>query len=1029
MVVKVFCGEEFSDYEHEWNQFKEVRNLIEEKYANTDELIYILSNFRASNRQIDVLILTEKGIAILDLKSYKGEAIGNENGGWKVIVETGKEVPLKTNLFGQLKSQRFAFLDKLNLIHKEDFENIDENSLAKIQCWGYFEKGSSYDIEQIGRGVRKWFDVVSADNLIEKMRFLNAGYELLPKDMDAIVKGLHLKEYSFVKKDPFEIYYRQELNVFIAPKNWDEIYSKIKNSNIVTLVGEPRVGKTTTIVNIAKEIKKELGYEIRYQDKEKLQKLFNSRNDADKMEFSRLLNDNQIFILDDLFGVTEYESTLGNAWVKIIIKILESADVKSKFIIGSRIDVMDEFFSKNKELSYAGLSNIFRDSIIKLDFSDYDNKKQKEVFDRNLNYIQLEEEKKRILNNNLNKILHELVLPGEIWHFLENVRDNKFKEGDIDKFIDKAKKKVHFTKELIKSLKHYEKIFLYNLYINKNFDMDNLEILYSHYSPSDLTENYFNECIRKFEGNFIKNKIENELFSNKIVKKMDFTHPVYIESIERLLKEEVSESEIFDKIIFKLHDLLKFQIAGWDKEDYRYSMLQFNIFKSVCHTGHEKTKDLIFEILNDVYLRNLEEKGSIMGLFNPPLYDEDLPYYIEFLNNYKEFKDDFAREYLEKIVGNKAEDPNVKYVIAHVMALNMDSKPIKEIRFVLNKFERDPTIELYITVIIIKNSKVLDENELMLLNSFNNKDEQITLLIQYYNEIDDYLKNLLINQVSNSEAELLMDAIPQVLINYDSLPSQITDKFSFIFKFSNEKIKDRIKEALELWIDRYINDLSNEVIGWSNLKKEVKELFISWLREGNYSKRLYGYSDEPLINIHERLFYKWIFYSSNYDKYGFLDKNYNIYRNYNIYVDEGVEINGNAVFKAYPYTLKEKITPRLREPIPQDLIPAIQKNIILLLGSLKSPLEKAEVMWVAFLCIEWGNFELINSINKAIVEDKNVRLAFFGNCKHFDEYPFKLSDFQREIVNKMSENANEEIQSAYEGFIDKITLSNVDFND
>jgi hypothetical protein len=146
-------------------------------------------------------------------------------------------------------------------------------------------------------------------------------------------------------------------------------------------------------------------------------------------------------------------------------------------------------------------------------------------------------------------------------------------------------------------------------------------------------------------------------------------------------------------------------------------------------------------------------------------------------------------------------------------------------------------------------------------------------------------------------------------------------------------------------------------------------------------------------------------------------------------VPHGDKINGNEVYKQYPNILKEKITPRLREPIPQELNHAIQSNVISLLGSLISPLEKAEVMWVAFLCIGRENSKLINSIKKAVAEDNNVSLAFFGDCKHFYEYPFRLSDFQWEVINKMLENANEETESAYEGFIDKINLSNVDFND
>ncbi len=279
MVVKVFCIEEFEN-EHEWNQFKELYDVIYEKYANTDENIYILSNFRLAKVQIDVLILTEKGIAIIDLKSYKGKVIGNENGNW-VVIKNEEEISLPKNLFGQLKEQKFDLLDKLNQIRIVNFEHIEEEKLGRIKCWGYFEKGSNYNITQIGERARTWFDVVTADYLIDKMKRINARYKLRMKDMDAIVKGLNLKEYSIGEKSPvksaFESNYEKELSVFIQPNNWDEILRKISESNIITIVGEPRVGKSISIINVANKLKND-GYEIQ-EDKKSLIELFNSRDD------------------------------------------------------------------------------------------------------------------------------------------------------------------------------------------------------------------------------------------------------------------------------------------------------------------------------------------------------------------------------------------------------------------------------------------------------------------------------------------------------------------------------------------------------------------------------------------------------------------------------------------------------------------------------------------------------------------------------------------------------------------------------
>lgn len=101
MVVKVFRDEK-SKFEHEYDQFEEVYNLINNNYAKIDEFIYILTNLRLLKTEIDVLVLTEKGMAIIDLKSYEGKVIGDETGDWKVIIENGKEARLEKNLFRQL---------------------------------------------------------------------------------------------------------------------------------------------------------------------------------------------------------------------------------------------------------------------------------------------------------------------------------------------------------------------------------------------------------------------------------------------------------------------------------------------------------------------------------------------------------------------------------------------------------------------------------------------------------------------------------------------------------------------------------------------------------------------------------------------------------------------------------------------------------------------------------------------------------------------------------------------------------------
>lgn len=1155
MAVKIFCGEK-SKFEHELNQLDELYNLINDKYSKSDDLIYILTNFRLSNIEIDVLILTVRGMAIIDLKSIKGKVIGNENGDWKVITENGKEVPLKKNLFQQMQLQKYALRNKLNRIQIGNFEHIEKELLGKIQCWGYFEKGSSYNKEQLDQAVHVWFDVITADKLIKKTELnLNVGYLLRPKDMDAIVAGLNLKgcsiaEFYSGQNTVFETNYKKQINVFSAPNKWNEINKKLSTSNILIVIGEPRVGKTTTIANIAKNFK-ESGWNI-HDNKEALKELFILKEDNQNENILLdLLRNKNVFMVDDIFGDYEYESKLGNDWVKFIIKILETPNVQSKILIAARTDVFRTFLKLNPELRYKKLQKIFENSIVELNSFENDNEKKIEIFEKNLKYVQsLDINKKSIIEKNQDKIISKLVLPGEIWDFLYMVNNNDFQEKDLDIFIDKAKRQVNFVKEEIKLLNNNNKIFLYILYINQNNSFDDLNLIYSKcFSDSIEEQDFFTECIKLFKDRFIKIKDERELTSDKIIKKIEFIHPNYRESIENLLIEEPSESEIFDNMIFKLYNILRLHIDGWDKDDQRYSVLRFNIFRTLCHNSHERTKDLIFEILDEIsgtmttntletivtLLKSyLGEKVSVLEEFRKGFDELKLEYYTEFLNNYMKFDDEITKNYLIKQITNMEANPYVKYVIAYIMALEMDSKTIKELEYLLDKFDRDSTIDLLTTIFVIKHHKELQESGKTRLNALNNKDQQIRLLIQNYGDIDETLKKVLDDLVSSSEVSMPIETIPQVLMNFETLPEALRNKHAFIFESSDEKIKNKIKEAFELWVDIYVNDLDNEVKKWQDLDEKVRKLYITWLKGGNYSKQLYGYSPEFLIDNHFRLFYKWIFYWFGGDrKTCFIDRDNTIY-----IIDIAPSATTAGLTFENQLTFKEEITPRLREQIPLELLTSIQVNIISLLKTLEPtyflcwnnvlgndsntlftffeengvkwennktkitndgqritisngesrysiyinnenniatikdelegeswypgengidvyvdggsskqiftgikwftvknkngrlelyypPIDMADVMWVAFLLADNDKPELVDAIIKAIEEDSTVLKAFFGDCEHFYEYPFKLSDFQEELLERMLQYSFPEMESDYDRFCDQRNRSDV----
>ena len=192
MGIRFFQGQKIK-YEHEFSQLREIVEILRKEYPR--EPVYLLTGVLVANGQIDCVILTKNGPLILDLKSFRGEITGVENGNWAAKTKDGP-IPLP-NLFLQAKIHRQDFIDRLIPVCREHFPHIGESNLRKTGSWLYFCRGSTYPDGQIDFRKVKWFRIVTADDLTQKMKFMDSGYTLRIQDMDAIVRGLGLEEYSF----------------------------------------------------------------------------------------------------------------------------------------------------------------------------------------------------------------------------------------------------------------------------------------------------------------------------------------------------------------------------------------------------------------------------------------------------------------------------------------------------------------------------------------------------------------------------------------------------------------------------------------------------------------------------------------------------------------------------------------------------------------------------------------------------------------------------------------------------------------
>ncbi len=177
-------------FRHEFEQLQELDRVV----AGSDlpGPIYLASNFLLANGEIDCLLLLPRGMVVLDLKAYQGAVRGAEEGEWTVEVPDGATVPLRTNLFRQLRTHRFDLANRLLRIREDAFPQIEEKALMRVGAWGYFKRGSTYPEGQIDLDRVKWFDIVTADTLAERLMLVDAGFTIGEREMDAIVGALRL---------------------------------------------------------------------------------------------------------------------------------------------------------------------------------------------------------------------------------------------------------------------------------------------------------------------------------------------------------------------------------------------------------------------------------------------------------------------------------------------------------------------------------------------------------------------------------------------------------------------------------------------------------------------------------------------------------------------------------------------------------------------------------------------------------------------------------------------------------------------
>lgn len=187
--LRFFFGEH-SRHPQEYDQLREIASAVGS--SDLEGPVYLVSNFLLANGEVDCLLVMPHGLVVLELKAYQGTIEGVEEGEWRVVTSEGNSVPLRVNLFHQLRALRHDMVRRLFRIHATALSQIDERDLRKVAAWGYFRAGSTYAPGQVERDRVKWFDIVTVDNLVERLHQVHAGFTIGTEEMDAIVRELRV---------------------------------------------------------------------------------------------------------------------------------------------------------------------------------------------------------------------------------------------------------------------------------------------------------------------------------------------------------------------------------------------------------------------------------------------------------------------------------------------------------------------------------------------------------------------------------------------------------------------------------------------------------------------------------------------------------------------------------------------------------------------------------------------------------------------------------------------------------------------
>ena len=178
MSFNLWKGTE-SEFTHEHQQVKSLIQILRGWSLKTDTNVHLLTNYYVNGEEIDATVILPNAIVVIDLKSGSGLIDGGENGDWICKTKDGKDFIVnegRKNPLHQARSKRFAIINYLEERKESIFhlQKADQVSFEHTSSYLLFDDSIKWNNDELPHGIKMWFDVLSIDQLPEKLSFLKS---------------------------------------------------------------------------------------------------------------------------------------------------------------------------------------------------------------------------------------------------------------------------------------------------------------------------------------------------------------------------------------------------------------------------------------------------------------------------------------------------------------------------------------------------------------------------------------------------------------------------------------------------------------------------------------------------------------------------------------------------------------------------------------------------------------------------------------------------------------------------------------